>query len=399
MASDSASFGDLLPDLRGTPAHGDGLPIYATRFDSRLIVPIVVVLTFIAAVNTLQAFYMFFTGDHSVINFLRFLASNLFYSWYFIIPALIVRRLSTKVSLSGKSLPSWVSIHLSTLILLTIVHQTASLAVDRIVLGSRQSETVFSVLFNNPAIWGDFVAYILFLLGFYMIEYRKRNQENEVKYSRLEMDLVRANLHELRSRIHPQFLFNTLSEVSSLVHRKRDKEANRILSLLSDFLRTTVYENDREYRTVAEEVAFLDNYISIEKAKFRDKLEVRKEIDDDAAKGIVPSFILQPIVEELVLRNLDSSGEPCEIQIKITMEKSAVSLVIRGRRQDMTWTVPKENAGESIFSITRTNLEQIYQNRHEFFEGIDTEGWMVVRMILPFRTSGQNLNLAGDGLN
>ena len=399
MASDSASFGDLLPDLHGTGVCSDGLPIDASRFDSRLIVPIVVVLTFIAAVNTLQAFYMFFTGDHSVINFLRFLASNLFYSWYFIIPALIVRRLSTKVSLSGKSLPSWVSIHLSTLILLTIVHQTASLAVDRIVLGSRQSETLFSVLFNNPAIWGDFVAYILFLLGFYMIEYRKRDQENEVKYSRLEMDLVRANLHELRSRIHPQFLFNTLSEVSSLVHRKRDKEANRILSLLSDFLRTTVYENDREYRTVAEEVAFLDNYIAIEKAKFRDKLEVIKEIDDSAAKGIVPSFILQPIVEELVLRNLDSSGEPCKIQINITIEKSMLCLVIRGRRQDMNRTVPEENAGESIFSITRTNLEQIYQNGHEFFQGIDAEGWRVVRMMLPFRTSGQNLIPAGDGLN
>ncbi len=399
MAPDSTSFSDFFPELRSAAPNGGELPADATKSDSRLIVPIVVVLTFIAVVNTLQAFYMFFSGDHSVLNILRFLISNLFYSWYFVIPALAVRRLSRKVSLTTKSLPSWVLIHLTTLVLLTVVHQTASFGLDRIVLGSRQSETVFSVLFNNPAVWGDFVAYVLFLLGFYMIEYRRKNQENEVKYFRLQTELVKSNLHELRSRIHPQFLFNTLSEVCSLVHKNRDREANRILSLLSDFLRTTVYENDREYSTVEEEIRFLDNYIAIEKVKFRDRLEIRKEIDEDAAREIVPNFILQPIVEELVLRNLESSGEPCEIQIKITREESSLKLIIRGRRNEMHRAIQAENVGGSVFNITRAHLEQIYQNRHQFYEGVDADGSRVVLMTLPIRTAGQNLIAAGGRSN
>ena len=398
MAPEATSLSDFFPGLRSAAPDGGEPRVDSTKYDSRLIVPIAVVLTFIAVVNTLQAFYMFFSGDHSVVNFLRFLVSNLFYSWYFVIPALAVKQLSTKVSLTTKSLPSWVAIHLATLVFLTVVHQTASLGVDRIVLGSRQSETVFSVLFNNPAIWGDFVAYVLFLLGFYMIEYRRRNQENEVKYFRLQTELVRSNLHELRSRIHPQFLFNTLSEVSSLVHGNRDREANRILSLLSDFLRATVYESDREYSTVAEEVRFLDNYIAIEKVKFREKLEVSKEIDDDAAEEIVPNFILQPIVEELVLLNLESSGEPCEIQIKIAKEESSVKLSIKARSSETHRTAPAESAGQNIFNITRTHLEQVYQNRHRFFEGVDADGCRVVLMTLPVRPAGQN-NIPVGGMS
>jgi two-component system sensor histidine kinase AlgZ len=387
MSSDSSLFGNALPGYPGAAKIGDESPKDATGFDTRLIVPIVVVLSFIAVINTLQAFYVFFSGDHSITNFVRFLVSNLFYSWYFIIPALAVRRLSTTVSLTRKTLLSWVSIHLSTLIVLTVVHQVTSLLVDRIVLGSRQSETVFSVLFNNPAIWGDFVAYVLFLLGFYMIAYRRRIQENEVKYSRLETELVKARLHELRNRIHPQFLLNTLGEVSSLVHRKRNKEANRVLSLLSDFLRITVYDNDREFTTVEEEVGFLDNFIAIESARFGNKLEVSRRIDHNALMATAPNFILQPIVEELVLRNLDSSGEPCEIRIEVMKEEDSINIAIKGRKKGGDSAVRRESAGEGIFNITRARLEQLYPGENEFSEGFDAEGWRIVQMRFPCRTS------------
>lgn len=355
------------------------------EFGSGLLAPIVAVLTLIALVNSLQAFYIFFAGDHSLANFLRYLASNLFYAWYFMIPALAVRWLSTRVSLNRKAIFPWAVVHLFTLILLTSVHQTASLEIDKLILGSRQSETVFDVLFNNPGVWGDMVVYILFLLGFYMIEYRKKNQENEIEYSRLEMELVRSRLNELRSRIHPAFLFNTLNEVGSLVRSKRGREANKALSSLSDFLRTTVYDNDREDATVEDEIVFLNHYLAIEEMRFRGMLRVSLKLDETVMKAQIPNFIIQPIAEELITKNLDNQESPCDIEVATSGRDRSLEITMKIRSENHTAKVQDEIQGGNILDITRQRLAQTFDGSHEFDVLETHDGWGIVRIRIPLR--------------
>ena len=101
------------------------------ELDSKLLVPTVVVLTFVALLNSLQDYFVFFTGVRSIVNFARFLASDLFYFWYFIIPALTVKWLSARVAFRRESLVSWCVTHLATLVTLTVIHQIASLEIDK----------------------------------------------------------------------------------------------------------------------------------------------------------------------------------------------------------------------------------------------------------------------------
>lgn len=357
-----------------------------TDIDSKLLVPVVVVLTFIGIINALQAFYVFYSGAHSADNFIRFLVSNLFYSWYFVIPALAVRWLSTRLFLRRESLPGWILIHLFTLIFLTVIHQGAYLEVDRIVLGSRQSDTIFTVLFNNPGVWGDLVAYVLFLLGFYMLDFRRKNQENEIEYSQLEMELVESRLHELRGRIHPGFLFNTLNEIARLVRGKENRQADHVLSLLSEFLRVTVYDNDREFCTIDEEMSFLENYLAIEKMRFAGTLRARVDVGENIRDALVPNFIFQPIVENLVIQKLDNSSRPCEIHVVIGRKEDKVILTVKSRANHAVPGNPAEGYDE-ILNITRQRLESLYPGENQFDVGMESGEWNVVSIALPFRIS------------
>lgn len=358
-----------------------------TDSGSKLLVPIAVVLTFIGIINSLQAFYIFYGGLHSTLNFIRFLVSNLFYCWYFILTALAVRWLSRRVSLHRESLMSWIPVHAGTLILLTVAHQISSLEVDRFVLGTRRAETVFSVLFNNPGVWGDLVVYVLFLLGFYMIEYRMRSQENEMKYTSLEMELVRTRLHELRGRIHPQFLFSTLEEIGKLVNRNLDREANKALSLLSDFLRVTVYGGEFEEVPLEEELAFVEKYMAVERIRFRERLEVKKNIDEDARKAVVPNFILQPLVEDLLMKNLDNAGARCEIYLAARRTGDSLEMTVGGKCAGGPPEGEEKVSEKNVLEISRERLAQLYPGNYKLARNGSPGEGETVRMNIPYRLS------------
>ncbi len=358
---------------------------------SRLLVPIAVVLTFVGVINALQSFYIFYGGMHSPLNFVRFLVSNLFYCWYFILPALAVKWLSGRIRPRRGSLLPWIAMNLGMIILLTVVHQTLSLGVDRLVLGSRQSETVFSVLFNNPGVWGDFVVYILFLLGFYVIEYRKRGQANELKYGDLEIELARAKLHELRGRIHPSFLFGMLDEIADLVRLNRDREANKVLSLLSDFLRATVYGAESEEVRLQEELAFLSKYIAMEKIRLRQRLEIHRNIDEDAKEALVPNFILHPVVEELLPKSPGSTEGSCEIHVAARREGVSLEMTVTARGNSDRPGAGDGKTGQNVLEITRQRLSQLYHDDYELISEIITRGDDIVRIKIPYRSDSEQL--------
>lgn len=384
------------PELVLFPAHSSAssgqfvLPDEAMQRDSvigsKLLVPIIVVLTFVGLVNSLQTFYIFFGGAHTFVNFVRFLISDMFYCWYFILPALTVRWLSGRVHLQKGSVVSWVSTHLGTLMLLTVVHQTASLVLDRLVLGSRQADTVSSVLFKNPGVWGDFVVYVLFLMGFYMVQYRKQVQDNEMRCSLLEMELVNARLRELRRRIHPQFLFNTLNEARDLVRRGRGREANRALSLLSDFLRITVYGGEEEETALEDELSFVHSYLAIEKMRFGRRLVISERIDSGVRLAVVPNLILQPLVEAILVKKLEGSGTGCYLDVAAQYVDDRLEMVITWRGSNIINTPGAKDPWESVIEIARERLTQLYHDEFEFNIDDSHHGSEVVIIRIPFRS-------------
>ncbi len=109
-----------------------------------------------------------------------------------------------------------------------------------------------------------------------------------------------AQLKMLRYQLNPHFLFNTLNAVSTLVLINEAETANKMLSRLSDFLRYSLYKDPINKVALAQEIYAANLYLEIEKVRFSERLSIEFDIAENTQQALVPSLILQPLVENAI---------------------------------------------------------------------------------------------------
>jgi two-component system LytT family sensor kinase len=142
------------------------------------------------------------------------------------------------------------------------------------------------------------------------IEHRLQEQEKL---------LLAAKIEALKSQINPHFLFNTLASISSLV-RSQPETARMLITKLSGLLRRLLRSHEH-FVTLREEVESMDEYLDIEVVRFGPKLAVRKELAPDTLDIVVPSMILQPLVENSIKHGLSRKVGPGTIVIRSWRER------------------------------------------------------------------------------
>jgi two-component system LytT family sensor kinase len=140
------------------------------------------------------------------------------------------------------------------------------------------------------------------------------NTRNEKKLEEQGRLLVEARLAALTSQINPHFLFNTLNSVSSLI-RTDPNQARLMVLRLSKVLRRLLRKNEN-FSTLREELSFIDDYLSIELVRFGDKLRFEKDAAEDTLDILVPSMLLQPLVENSIKHGLSRRVEGGTIRIQ-----------------------------------------------------------------------------------
>jgi two-component system LytT family sensor kinase len=130
------------------------------------------------------------------------------------------------------------------------------------------------------------------------------NNRNEKKLEQQQLRLNEAKLAALSRQINPHFLFNTLNSVASLIRQDPD-QARQVVYKLSNILRRLLRQQDN-LTALREELSFIDDYLAIETVRFGDKLRVVKDIDPATLDMLVPSMLLQPIVENSIRHGLSS---------------------------------------------------------------------------------------------
>ena len=130
------------------------------------------------------------------------------------------------------------------------------------------------------------------------------NTRNEKKLEAQQLRLNEARLAALTSQINPHFLFNTLNSVSSLI-RSNPNQARSVVYRLSSILRRLLRKTDGLV-PLHEELEFIDNYMTIEMVRFGEKLRFIKEIEPQTLDRLVPSMLLQPIIENSIRHGLSS---------------------------------------------------------------------------------------------
>ncbi len=138
--------------------------------------------------------------------------------------------------------------------------------------------------------------------------------------------LIEARLAALTNQINPHFLFNTLNSVSTLIRLDPDR-ARGMIYRLSKILRRLLRKTEN-FSPLREEISFIDDYLAIEMVRFGDKLRFEKEIDGATLDRMVPSMILQPIVENSVKHGLASKIDGGTIRLRTWIEASRLMILI-----------------------------------------------------------------------
>jgi len=168
---------------------------------------------------------------------------------------------------------------------------------------------------------------LLILLGAALWAHRHA-QDLEVRQSRLETELARAQLHALRLEIEPHFLFNTLNAITALVRLKDNRRAVDMLVDLGDFMRSNLDGPRDQFATLGTEIEWVRRYISLQHARFADRLDVDYRVDEDGLGCRVPTLLLLPVVENAFRHGLSRSAGRGRLVVEASRQSEALTITI-----------------------------------------------------------------------
>jgi two-component system, LytTR family, sensor kinase len=240
-----------------------------------------------------------------------------------------------------------------------------------------------------PTVWDAFFRTLDFELpvywaivgGQHAVEYARRLRARELRTARLETRLVEAQLQALQQQLHPHFLFNTLHAISSLVHRDPEM-ADAMLERLADLLRLTLRSSDVQEIPLHDELDYVRAYLAIEQVHFGDRLKVEITVDAAAASALVPTLILQPLVENAIRHGLEPKPGPVSLAISARIEKDAVKLAIRDDGVGLQNQTLRNGIG---LSNTKSRLQRLYGARGSVHISNNPTGGVVAVVRMPFR--------------
>ncbi len=209
------------------------------------------------------------------------------------------------------------------------------------------------------------------------------NVRIEMKLEQQERLLLQARMEALQSQINPHFLFNTLNSISSLVRRDPDS-AREMIVKLGNILRRLLRKGD-SFVPLHEEIEFLDDYLDIEVARFgHDKLNVVKELEPASLGHLVPSMILQPLVENAVKHGFSAKVDSGSIHIRSrsTGERLVIEVEDDGVGMPATGASRTAGTGIGILNVTE-RLQVVYGDAAEITIQSQPGRGTLVRLVLP----------------
>ena len=235
----------------------------------------------------------------------------------------------------------------------------------------------------SPNIWVKCAIYAGTVMAVAIALKVLNNVRIEMKLEQQERLLLQARMEALQSQINPHFLFNTLNSIASLVRAKPDA-AREMIVKLGNILRRLLRKGD-SFVPLREEFEFLDDYLDIEVARFgRDKLKVVKELEQTSLDHMVPSMILQPLVENAFKHGLSSKVEGGSIYLRsrcaehrlvLEVEDDGVGMPADGTRAPSGTGIGMENVTE--------RLQVVYGDAAEIEVESQPNRGTLIRLVLP----------------
>jgi sensor histidine kinase YesM len=280
--------------------------------------------------------------------------------------------------------PKTISVHIFIGSVLGLVHLLILGSLGFTVTGWQAHATALSIWVSMLEInrFGIEVLIYGFVFGITgIVQFQIRAQREALRSLALQRQLSTAHLQALQMQLEPHFLFNTLNAITSLVDLGRQKQAAEMLSHLNAMLRRTLMRTTPEKVPLAQELEIIENYLAIEQIRFADRLRIEIKVDPGALDGLIPSFLLQPIVENAIRHGIAA----CENEglVEASARRDGKSLHLRIR--DTGPGVSKHQHGHGIgLKNTRERLMHFYPGGYAMSAQPIAAGGFEVAITIPY---------------
>jgi two-component system LytT family sensor kinase len=213
------------------------------------------------------------------------------------------------------------------------------------------------------------------------MQYYVAAHERALRAAQLEAQVTAAQLQALRLQLQPHFLFNTLNAIGALM-RENVESADLMLTRLSDLLRATLAASDVAELPLDRELALLAPYLDIQKARIGSRLTLTVDIEPQARNVLVPTLMLQPLVENAIKHGIADRSGPGTVAVAAKLVDAVLEVTVRddGPGPAAKWTA----AGHGLDNVRR-RLAALHEQSASFSLDRVESGGAIARVRLPIR--------------
>jgi len=314
-----------------------------------------------------------------------------FWAWGLLIPLIVA--FDRRLPFNDKQLTRRAMAHLAASLFVTVLYIYVFFFLQALLGVHPWSVMRFQQMVRLGA-WGWFVwsglIYWMIVGGIQVFRYYERYLSSELRLERMERNFSQARLNALRMQLDPHFLFNALNTISS--HVERDpKLTRRMIEHLGDLLRMSLESKDRQEVPLQEELDFLEHYLEIQKIRFGDQLRVTLDIAPEVRHALVPSMVIQPLVENAIRHGISRRAGGGSVTVTAARENGhlAISVLDDGIGLPAGWSF-EVSAGLGL-SVTRQRIEGLHPNGDSSFDvRRRKEGGTAVEITLPLCGDGED---------
>ena len=225
----------------------------------------------------------------------------------------------------------------------------------------------------------NFLAFWIIAAVFQTVEARQRVRE-------LQGRLAQAELQNLKSQLHPHFLFNTLHTISVLM-RQDVEAANRVLLKLSELLRVSLDYSRADRIPLQQELDFLEAYLSIEQTRFQERLHTSITADGDARGALIPTLLLQPLVENALRHGIAPNAAGGALTIIARRVSNTLELCVEDDGSGLSRDYPERRSRGCGIRNTEGRLRAMYGEAARFEVAPRPSGGVAVNVSIPYLPS------------
>ena len=236
---------------------------------------------------------------------------------------------------------------------------------------------------------------VIFWSAFFLFRgvcYYQRYREKELAATQLQSQLVQAQMRALRMQLNPHFLFNTMNGISSLM-RSDVQAADLMLEQLSRLLRITLQRGDAQFIPLSDEMEFIEMYLAMQDRRFAGRVRQEMKVDPHLHDALVPTMILQPIVENAYAHGLSRMSSDGLLTVEVSSEGSKLRLAVTNSGTGLRPALSDKTTGKGIgLSNVRDRLRMHYGPDQSFSISEIENNAVRVIVTLPLQHSARRID-------